>query len=263
MVKIFSTDAIDLRLLYANVCFEKSPLDKIEWLPIDENKITDIHTKYQMLPCAFPHTKYYNDHNVKKSSEINLKSLRGQTGSKQNKRQNFTIIKPKDDSNVIVKRLHEKIAEKEKLKKVRQNLKKAKKRKLKQIKNNTKKEAHKREAALLETIQQISVDLYQAIDKPENVLHSTRSLSKRTLQTDAGSLQVPTDFKNKCQKYNLRDVKSVNVDNAKDEISKRKVSAGRLVDVENGLPQNTSSEWKNSNNPIVTRSGRVIIAKKK
>lgn len=69
--------------------------DKAEWLPIDDEIITELHDKLQILPCAFPHAEYLRENYVAYPIEERVKSNKTvETPYK------FRKICPADDSYI-------------------------------------------------------------------------------------------------------------------------------------------------------------------
>lgn len=104
--------------------------DKGEWQPIDDQIVTEIHEKCEMLPCSFPHVDYLKKHHVEprndKSQFIANKVV------KKGKR--LLKIQPRDDSNDVLRKLQNvqsrqkafktRISQSRKQKKTRQRVKK-------------------------------------------------------------------------------------------------------------------------------------------
>lgn len=74
--------------------------DKVNWRPIDDSIITEIHEKHQIFPCTFPHTDYLRKHNVKspKSTKIAKNAQIAKPAGK------FLKIQPFDDSFEVIDR---------------------------------------------------------------------------------------------------------------------------------------------------------------
>lgn len=89
-------NAIDSYDLYSNVIFEKSPIDDIIWIPIDDLQVTEVHRKHRIMPCAFPHSQYYSSN----------KRFKAKTKAKS--APHYNEINPVDDSEEIVTRFEEK-----------------------------------------------------------------------------------------------------------------------------------------------------------
>lgn len=106
----FSAEALEISKIVKNVKFERDLLlDKANWQPIDEKIVTEIHDKFQILPCAFPHSEYLIQYRVKPA-----KAKRSvQTKLTKNARQRLKIC-PQDDYHGIVNRIRSKKIEAQK-----------------------------------------------------------------------------------------------------------------------------------------------------
>lgn len=96
----FRAEQLTVSQLFKKVIFEKNRFDPINWQPIDDKIVTEIHEKHQILPCAFPHRDYFMKNNIK-----------SMTGTAQNPAQpNVRVaqqrkIKPRDDSKEAIRRV--------------------------------------------------------------------------------------------------------------------------------------------------------------
>lgn len=86
---------MDIFEIIKDVSFGKNALDKIEWQPIDEKIPTEMHEKYQILPCLFPHSDYRQTHKIQLPKE----RRKGGAISKP-----LPMIKPQDDSQKKIQR---------------------------------------------------------------------------------------------------------------------------------------------------------------
>lgn len=93
---ICSTESIGISEIIKNVTLEKDPFEEVNWQPIDENIVNEIHRRYEILPCAFPHKDYLRQNNMKWHKSEQTKPI---GGSKTNK---MLKICPKDDSRIII-----------------------------------------------------------------------------------------------------------------------------------------------------------------
>lgn len=107
----FSDASTSIAAIYEKVSFDKSSLDKIEWHPIDDQLITDIHLKTNLLPCAFPPASYYGNVEIDSSAS---------TASASNKKNKF---KPRDDSGWVTKRMETRQTTLSKVQELKQNQK--------------------------------------------------------------------------------------------------------------------------------------------
>ncbi|XP_055306386.1 uncharacterized protein LOC129570703 [Sitodiplosis mosellana] len=76
---------------------EKNLLDKVDWQPIDDNISIEIHKNYKILPCAFPHSDYLRENNVKPPRDERMTPTRAPGAIIMSK------ICPKDDTSGIIK----------------------------------------------------------------------------------------------------------------------------------------------------------------
>lgn len=91
--------------------FDQTAFDEVHWQPIDDTIVTDVHTKHQILPCAFPHEAYLKtNHN---RPPINAAENDHTQMSKQKNTKSFfkkQRINPKDDSATLHQRMQPKQA---------------------------------------------------------------------------------------------------------------------------------------------------------
>lgn len=69
-------------------------------MPIDENVITELHDKLQILPCAFPHAEYLRENYVKVPIEQQNKSPKTNKSPPK-----FIKIRPANDAYEIKKKI--------------------------------------------------------------------------------------------------------------------------------------------------------------
>lgn len=116
--KIYRTNTLGISDVIKTVTFEKSPFDKVDWQPIDDTILTEIHKNYQILPCAFPHSDYLSRNNVKPPRAEGVGHMRATRATRKLK------ICPEDDSHDIINRVQSGFIENEKQFKLRDSLKK-------------------------------------------------------------------------------------------------------------------------------------------
>ncbi|XP_031621198.1 uncharacterized protein LOC116339454 isoform X2 [Contarinia nasturtii] len=95
-----SAETLSISQVIKKVKFERDPFDKVEWQPIDDKIVIEIHNKYQILPCAFPHSHYLHQHGLKRIKNKQTKQMNCTKKAKQRLK-----ICPKDDSRAIIERL--------------------------------------------------------------------------------------------------------------------------------------------------------------
>lgn len=86
--------------MFKNISFEPNLFDKVEWQPIDDRIVTEIHEKLQILPCAFPHAEYLRENDVKPPRNEPVKSTK-----MAKKARYLPKIRPQDDSCDIIRKL--------------------------------------------------------------------------------------------------------------------------------------------------------------
>lgn len=171
-----------------NVSFDLNVFEKAEWQAICDRTITDIHRKFQILPCAFPHIEYLREHNIHKRPTQKCKQA-----IETRKEQKVLQICPRDDSRKIaLKRVkvQEKKAERKKqrtlkykqAKNRRKSLKRAEKQQIKKANNleiqNFNKELDETKNILLATMDQYSSVSGQKLAESASISTRTRRQSK-------------------------------------------------------------------------------------
>lgn len=91
---------IEISQIFKNVSFALNVFDKSEWHAIDDQIVTELHDKLQILPCAFPHAEYLRENYVKYPIDERFKATK--TTKTPTKRQK---ICPADDSQTITKKI--------------------------------------------------------------------------------------------------------------------------------------------------------------
>lgn len=86
--------------LFKKVIFEKNRFDPINWQPIDDKIVTEIHEKHQILPCAFPHRDYFIKNNIKSMTDTAQKPVQPNVKVVRQRK-----IKPRDDSIEVIRRV--------------------------------------------------------------------------------------------------------------------------------------------------------------
>ena len=139
-------NAVYLPSIFLDVKLEKSLLDSVKWLPIDDTELTVLHIEAQQLPCAFSYS----------NSSANANS------------ESFTKICPKDDRKEILgearRRQLEKIGELES----RQLIYKAAKKKRRKKRRDEEAVKHKIEAAAFNKVKEC-FDPSAVFDKDGNI----------------------------------------------------------------------------------------------
>lgn len=96
----FSAEQLTVAQLFKNVTFEKNLFDPIQWQPIDDKIVTEIHEKHQILPCAFPHRDYFTKNNINPLKCTAKKQIQPKVQMMQRRK-----IQPKDDSMKVIRRV--------------------------------------------------------------------------------------------------------------------------------------------------------------
>lgn len=89
---IYSTESIGISEIIKSVTLKKDPFEEVNWQPIDDNIVNEIHRRYEILPCAFSHSEY----NMKRPKSEKTKLIRGP------KTEKILKICPEDDSSTII-----------------------------------------------------------------------------------------------------------------------------------------------------------------
>lgn len=61
---ICSAEGLDISKIVKIASFEQNLMDKAEWMPIDDEIVTEIHKKYHILPCSFPHAEHLKKYHL-------------------------------------------------------------------------------------------------------------------------------------------------------------------------------------------------------
>lgn len=141
--------------------------DPVDWQPIDDQILTEIHEKHQILPCAFPHSEYLTSHHVKPPREEYTKTLK-----MANKSKKVQKINPIDDSNGVLQMARAKKTKQHKRISIHKILKKNLKRRRNHAKRKEKRDAQKTEVDGLEKAKQFvasTMDQYQPINKQAQI----------------------------------------------------------------------------------------------
>lgn len=159
------------------------------WRPIDDSIVTEIHAKYKILPCAFPHSDYM--------SQNNLTSAQG-TQKNQTKnpriRENLNIC-PQDDSHAIIKRYTTRKIEKEQRSTMWQKSRLNAKKKRNRDKRKAAKAAKKAEVDGLKTAMQLVDQYVSPSGDSQNAGTSTMATeptAERSKCTDSLEKEHPT-----------------------------------------------------------------------
>lgn len=230
--------------IYEKITFEKSQFDKIDWLPIDEQIITDIHITANVLPCAFPPTAYYESSGIGESTSGFSLKAKTQKGPKTPLEM---PIKPSDDSGWVAKRLEKRkttLSKPQRLRKSQKNAAKRQKQRVKALLKKAEKNVQQSDANELATLKEISVDEYKAVDKPIEPLTSVGTLSEPRLTRKRAS-----------QRFAAGKAKTIDIVSAQHEIAKRRASG-----FVSPSPCDSSVENQSS---LTTRSGRIVRTRPK
>lgn len=128
----------------------------MNWQPIDDNIVNEIHRRYEILPCAFPHKDYLRQNNMKRTKSEQTKPIRVPKTNKMLK------ICPKDDSGIIIGRARSKKKEEEKRFNSMMTQRKKHKKQKNRAQRRTKKVKQKDEIEGLESAKHL-LDQYNAV----------------------------------------------------------------------------------------------------
>lgn len=172
---------ITISQIYKDASFELNAFDKSDWHPIDENVVTELHDKLQILPCAFPHAEYLRENYVKHPIEQQVKSNKTiQTPAK------FRKICPEDDSYMLKKKIEfgklKKVEQTHKQGKHKRQAKNAKKAKLRAERAKEEK-ARKTETMEFESTKKLLLDTMDQYD----------TLGEETVNTSPVKNESPSD----------------------------------------------------------------------
>lgn len=230
--------------------FEKSQFDKIDWHPIDDQIVTDVHLSANILPCSFPPASYYESHGIGQSITQSKAKPKTKTGPKSK----FGMkIKPKDDSEWVAKRMEMRkkvMAKPQQLRKSKKNAAKRQKQKEKSLLKKAQKNVEKLEANELASLKMISVDDYRAVDKPIEPTPSSTTASGARMTRKRAS-----------QNFVAEKAKQIDISSVQDEISKRRALG--FTAASHNPTEPASDMHTESNSMVTTRSGRIVRTRQK
>lgn len=170
-----------------DVTFEQNLLDKTEWQPIDDKIVTEIHEKYQILPCAFPHVEYTRDHKLQPLKDESVKYTKIKRPAQKRK------ICPVDDSIDIMKRVQSMNKMSQMKAKSRKLQKRQRKRLVARVKQAANKNAAKAEVNEFNAVKNLFTDGVNqnstSSTNTESIALRTRRNSKCTISTEKPQIQ--------------------------------------------------------------------------
>lgn len=238
--------------MYEKIAFEKSQFDKIDWHPIDDQIITDVHRSANILPCSFPPASYYESNGIVPPTTL----PKSKPISKTNTWPKSTFqmkIKPKDDSNLVAKRMEIRkkvMAKPQQLRKSKKNAAKRRKQKEKALLKKAQKNVEQLEANELASLKRISVDEYRAVDKPVEPTPNPTTASEARLTRKRAS-----------QNFVAEKTKPIDITSVQHEILKRRASG--FTAATHSPTESASVTHLESNSMVTTRSGRIVRTRQK
>lgn len=243
-----SEASLTMESIYEKITFEKSQFDKINWIPIDDQIITDIHLTANVLPCAFPPTTYYESSGIGESTIGFPAKTKPQKGPKTPL---GIPIKPNDDSEWVAKRLEKRktmLSKPQQLRKSKKNAAKRQKQRVKALLKKAKKIVEQSDANELATIKEISVDEYKAVDKSVEPSTSVVTPSEPRITRKRAS-----------QRFVAEKAKTIDIASAQCEIAKRRAfSFDEPSTIKSACDTSVDSQ-----SLLTTRSGRIVRTRPK
>lgn len=158
------------------------------WQPIDDEIVTELHEKYQILPCAFPHAEYLKENKVQRPKDNNIKY------SKVNdtKQARLKKICPIDDMQEFIQKIQTINQDKEKQTKARINAKKQHKKTESRARKNARLEAFNAEVreikfakeSLMNTMDEYKSVTGDPIHQPKTTMASSSITTKTRTQSN-------------------------------------------------------------------------------